>query len=144
MSARHRSREKAVQILYLWDMRDEPAEAAMEAFYGSLTAEEGTPADRDAFADELVTGVTREITTIDREIERGSENWKLGRMAAVDRNILRLAVYEMAYGGVAPAIVIDEALLLAKRFSGETSASFINGVLDAVKRNLERPDQPAP
>lgn len=144
MSARHRSREKAVQILYLFDMRDEPVEAALEAFYGSLTAEEGAPAGRDAFTDELVTGVAREIAAIDQQIECGSENWKLARMAAVDRNILRLAVYELAYAGVAPAIVIDEALLLAKRFSEETSASFINGVLDAVKRNLERPDQPEP
>ncbi len=73
---------------------------------------------------------------LDRRIETKSEHWKLERMPTVDRNILRLAVFEMTKSSTPPAVVIDEALELARQFSGEESVSFINGVLDAVNREL--------
>ncbi len=136
MPSRRRSREKALQILYLRDIRDETATNALSD-YGSLAAEEGeTEPETDAFTEELVSGVALQSADIDARITAHSEHWKLERMPVVDRNILRLAIYEMAFVRTPPAVVIDEALELARRFSGEASRSFINGVLDAVAREL--------
>ena len=80
---------------------------------------------------------------IDERITRHAEHWRIERMPAVDRNILRLAVYEMLSTPTPPAVVIDEALELARQFAGEESVHFVNGVLDAVRREL-RPAEPAP
>ena len=138
MPSRHRSRQRALQILYLWDMRRQAADDSITAFYGSLAAEEsGDPPERDRFADELAKGAIEETPEIDRRIGEHSENWRLERMPAVDRSILRLAIYEMMRQPTPPAVVIAEALALANRFSGEESAVFVNGVLDAVRRGLE-------
>ena len=139
MSSRHRSREKALQILYLRDMRKQPVEEAIEAFYSSLATEDDeTPPERDLFTEELVSGIALKTEEVDKQIEAHSKNWRLTRMSAVDRNILRLAVYEMSFAGTPAPISIDEALLLAERFSGDASIPFINGVLDAVKRSIEK------
>lgn len=83
----------------------------------------------------LVRGAAEQAPEIDRRIAEKSENWRLERMPAVDRNILRLAVYEMTGVGTPAPVVIDEALELARQFSGDESVSFINGVLDAVHRS---------
>jgi len=137
MSSRHRSRERALQILYLLDMRQQPVDEAIEAYYGSLAVDEGeSRPEPDLFTGELVSGVAMKTGELDARIEKSAENWRINRMAAVDRSILRLAVYEMLFVGTPPPIAIDEALLLAQRFSGDASVSFINGVLDAVKRGL--------
>lgn len=107
----------------------------MEAYYGILYSEESPQKpQRDAFMDELVAGTVARLEHIDQQITGHAEHWRIERMPAVDRNILRLAVYEMLFGGTPPPVVIDEALELARRFSNEESVQFINGVLDAVRR----------
>ncbi len=140
MPARHRSRQRALQILYQWDMTKQPVEEAISAFYTTLYSEEPDqqPPHHDAFMEELAKGTSEMAPDIDHRIAEKAENWKIERMPIVDRNILRLAIYEMSRKEIAAAIVIDEALELARQFSGEESVPFINGVLDAVHR--QNPD----
>ena len=90
-----------------------------------------------AFAQGLVQGTIEHREQVDALIREQADNWRLERMPAVDRNILRLAVYEMMQAETPPAVVIDEALELARRFSNEESVQFVNGVLDAVHRELD-------
>ncbi|HYL37307.1 MAG TPA: transcription antitermination factor NusB [Bryobacteraceae bacterium] len=136
MPARHRSRQRALQVMFLWDLRKQPIEEAIASFYETLSSEEETPqaALPDGFMETLVHGAVEKAPEIDQRIAEKSEHWRLDRMPAVDRNILRLAVYEMTEVGTPPAVVIDEALELARQFSGDESVAFINGVLDAVHR----------
>ncbi len=162
MASRHRSRERALQILYQWEMRrrleesfeerrreapENPEAApapktftvadATEAYYRSLGSEDDiAETARDPFAEELVNGVARYRRELDEVIARHSAHWRLERMSAVDRNILRLAAYEMMHVGTPAPIVLDEALKLAERYSGEKAVAFINGVLDAIRRSL--------
>jgi N utilization substance protein B len=89
----------------------------------------------DYFMESLVIGASEKAVEIDSRIAEKSEHWRLDRMAVVDRNLLRLAIFEMTGLGTPPAVVIDEALELARQFSGDESVSFINGVLDAVHRS---------
>jgi len=124
-----------LQILYQWDMTKQPVEDAIRSFYDTLYSEEDEARPgRDQFMEELAKGTSKAATDIDDQIAKKSENWKLERMPIVDRNILRMAIYEMSRNETPPAVVIDEALELARQFSGEESVSFINGVLDAVNR----------
>lgn len=127
-----------MQVLFAWDVRKQPIEDAIEAFYETLTSEEDSPrrVERDPFMEALVIGASEKAVAIDSRIAEKSEHWRLDRMAAVDRNLLRLAIYEMTEMGTPPAVVIDEALELARQFSGDESVSFINGVLDAVHRSI--------
>lgn len=134
MSSRRRSRQRALQILFLWDARRQPVEDVLDAYYDSLVAEEHP--GRDPFAAELVRGTIHHIEEVDERISRHAEHWRMERMPAVDRNLLRLAVYEMTYAGTPAAVAIDEALELARKFSNEESVQFVNGVLDAVHREL--------
>src|SRR5689334_5951667 len=138
MPARYRSRQRALQVLFLWDQRKQPIDEAISSFYESLSHEEEEPApahSHDEFMEALVRGASDRAPEIDRRIADKSEHWRLDRMPAVDRNILRLAVYEMTGVGTPPAVVIDEALELARKFSTDESVAFINGVLDAVRRD---------
>ena len=118
------------------DQRKQPVEEAISAFYDTLGSEEDVPkrTDRDEFMESLVRGTSDKAAEIDQRITERSEHWRLERMPAVDRNILRLAVYEMNELKTPVPVVIDEALELARQFSGDESVSFINGVLDAVHR----------
>lgn len=138
MSARHRSRQRALQVLFLWDLRKQAIDDAISSFYKTLGSEEEIPEETasDDFMEALVRGASERRGEIDRRIAEKSENWRLDRMPAVDRNILRLAVYEMTEMPTPAPVVIDEALELARQFSGDESVSFINGVLDAVHRGL--------
>ena len=139
MAARHRSREHALQILYQWDMRKQPVEESIAAFYGSLYSEESAARpERDEFLEQLVRGTVEKAGEIDALISGHAEHWRIERMPAVDRNILRLAIYELRNTGTPPAVAIDEALELARRFSTEESVQFVNGVLDAVNREGSR------
>ena len=124
-------------MLYLWDMREQPMESTLQEFYTSLAEEEEKLSQPDRFADQLVRGAVAHTTDIDRRILEHSEHWRLERMPVVDRNILRLAVYEMMNQDTPHAVVIDQALELARRFSTEEAVSFINAVLDAVRKGLE-------
>ena len=138
MPARHKSRQRALQVLFLWDKRRQDVDEAISSFYQTLGSEEETPVATppDGFMEELVRGTVAKAEAIDRRIVAKSENWRLDRMPVVDRNILRIAIYEMSELRTPPAVVIDEALELARQFSGDESVSFINGVLDAVHREI--------
>ena len=151
MAARHRSRQRALQVLYQWDMTKRPMEETISGFYDTLRAEgaPGEPAEepdeesqedasrngRDEFMEELAKGASEMAPDIDHRIAQKSAHWKLDRMPVVDRNILRLGIYEMSRQDTPAAVVIDEALELARQFSGEESVAFINGVLDAVHKD---------
>ena len=135
MAARHRSRKRALQVLFEWDMRGEPVDRAIAHYYDTLYSEESeTKPKPDKFMEELARGTVAQAAEIDKQIEAKSEHWRLERMPIVDRNILRLAIYELGQQAVPAPVIIDEALELARRFSGDESLSFINGVLDAVYR----------
>ena len=134
MASRRRARQRALQILFSWDARRRPVEEAVNEYYDSLCADE-TPA-RDPFVSQLVAGTVEHVAEIDERIARHAEHWRIERMPGVDRNILRLAVFEMTHAGTPAAVTIDEALELARKFSGEESVQFVNGVLDAVRREL--------
>jgi N utilization substance protein B len=136
MPARHRSRARALQVLFLWDLRKQDVGAAIASFYDTLGSEEDDPkpTDPDEFMETLVRGTVENSVSIDKIISDKSANWRIERMPAVDRNILRLAVFEMSDLRTPAAVAIDEALDLARQFSGDESVAFINGVLDAVSR----------
>ena len=134
MPSRRRSRQRALQILFLWDARRQPVDEAIGAYYDTLYSEE-QPA-RDPFVSELVRGTVEHIAEIDEQISKHAQHWRMERMPVVDRNILRLAAYEMIHAGTPPAVTIDEALELARKFSGEESVQFVNGVLDAIRREV--------
>jgi N utilization substance protein B len=132
MPARSRSRQRALQLLFLWDARRQPLEDVFSAYFDALYSEEHL--NRDAFAMELARGAVEHLSALDERIAKHADNWRMERMPAVDRNILRLGVYEMTYAGTPAAVVIDEAIELARKFSGDDSVQFVNGVLDAIHR----------
>jgi N utilization substance protein B len=134
MPSRRRARQRALQILFLWDARRQPVEDVIDAYYDALYSEEKL--ERDEFVAALVRGTVEHVAEVDAQITKHAEHWRMERMPAVDRNILRLAVYEMGRVGTPAAVAIDEALELARKFSNEESVQFINGVLDAVHREL--------
>jgi N utilization substance protein B len=136
MPARHRSRQRALQVLFAREHGSKSIEDAISAFYETLGSEESEPqrTPPDPFMEQLARGTAAKTAAIDQRIKASSENWRLERMAAVDRNILRLAVYEMTETETPAAVVIDEALELARQFSTDESVSFVNGLLDAIRR----------
>ncbi len=137
MAARHRSRKRALQVLFEWDMRRGPVDSAIEHYYGTLYSEESeTQPKPDKFMEELARGTVANAGEIDKKIEEKSEHWRLERMPVVDRNILRLAIYELNLNAIPAPIVIDEALDLARQFAGDESVSFINGILDAIHKEM--------
>ncbi len=137
MAARHRSRRRALQVLFEWDMRGGLIDSAIEHYYDTLYSEESDKQPKpDKFMEELARGTVTNAAGIDKQIELKSEHWRLERMPVVDRNILRLAIYELSTNSVEAPIVIDEALELARQFSGDEAVSFINGILDAVRREM--------
>jgi N utilization substance protein B len=144
--ARHRARQQALQLLFQWDVRRTPLEDIIRGYYDSLLLSEETLAKPrpDEFAEDLLRGVIEELPGIDERLTRNAAHWRLERMPVVDRNILRIAVYEMLRTDTPPAVIIDEALELARRFSGEESVHFVNGVLDAVRRELPAAAAPPP
>ena len=105
MSSRHRARERALQILFQWDARKGPIEDAITAFYDTLYSEQSeTKPEPDEFVEKLVRGVVENIAEIDRVVSQHAEHWRIERMPAVDRNVLRLAVYEMMSLDTPPAV----------------------------------------
>jgi len=144
-ASRHRSREAALQILYAIDLarHDEAQlEPAAQAMVESAAEHFELPEGARAFAKELVLGVASRRAQVDEILARHTRRWRVSRMAAVDRNILRLAVYELVHTDSPTAVVIDEAVELAARFGGDRSPAFVNGILDAAARSVrgERDD----
>jgi N utilization substance protein B len=132
MGARRKGRELAAQMLYQWDVSRAPVESVIES---SSELQVAGDAARE-FARSLVQGTIDRVEEIDGILMRTSEHWRLGRMSTVDRNVLRLAVYELLTGESPPGVVINEALEVAKRFSTPESAGFVNGILDAVNQEI--------
>lgn len=132
---RHRAREAALQLLYQWEVGWSGTEATAAADW--FWTDHPTPATRRTFATALVAGTTEHLDTIDPLIEAQAEHWRLSRMAVVDRMIMRMAVFELVYTDTPPAVVIDEALELARTFSGDEAVPFVNGILDGVRRHLD-------
>lgn len=138
MNVRRKARETALQVLYRMDMAED---AASEDYGGEMDGlAEGTEAR--LYCEELIKGVVRNRAEVDRLIEANSDNWTVARMAVVDRNILRVAVYELKYSDVPYKAVIDEAVELAKRFGSAESGAFINGIVDNARKAIDR-EEPA-
>lgn len=134
MGQRRRARECALQMLFQIDLAGGNPEEVFPGFWAGQQPEE----DVRAFAERLVRGVIRERARLDPIIAAAAENWRLERIATVDRNVLRIAVFELLHERDTPAVVcIDEAIEIAKRFGSEDSGGFINGVLDAIRRRVE-------
>ncbi len=145
MPARRKSRQRALQVLYMSDLTGMPVEETLRIFrehlYFAEREEElgldsASPAELDAFLETLACGTAACIAELDTLIAQHAEHWRLERMPHVDRSILRMAVYEMRDVGTPPPVVIDEALELARRYTGEEAIPFLNGVLDAIRKSL--------
>ncbi len=140
MGRRREGRETAVQFLYQADLNRESIDDLLEHFW---KIREAKPGVRE-FATELVRGVGAHREEIDALIKSATANYELGRLAAVDRNILRVAIYEMHHAlDVPPVVAINEAIEVAKRFGAEESGGFVNGILDRLKLDLKRPAREA-
>ena len=138
MGKRREGREAAVQLLFHWDMnvRQPLEEADLNWFWQLRAANQPTK----EFATRVAVGVIEEQVAIDEKISRYTANYELKRISAVDRNILRVAIYEMLFcNDVPPIVAINEAIDIAKKFGTEESGKFVNGVLDRVKLDLNRP-----
>ena len=137
MGQRRSARESALQVLYELEFHDDGPEAVLRRHWEDKKA---APAVRD-YAAWLVQGVAARRPEIDDLIQGRSSHWRVARMTPIDRNILRIAAFELLEETfLAPAIVINEAIEIAKRFSGDESAVFVNGVLDAVRKKLAGSD----
>ena len=136
---RHRGREAALQILYQWEIGRTDVEHAAQTFFGlQWPGSTPAPADLQHFAVELAHDTVRRLTTIDELIAGTAENWRPERMAVLDRLILRMAACELLQQrGTPPAIIINEALELARTFSTEDAVKFINGMLDGIRKKIE-------
>jgi transcription antitermination protein NusB len=134
VGGRRKAREFALQMLYQAEASGTPVGDVAAAFWD----DRDTPSDVRLFADRLARGTAASLLAIDAILAESLENWRLERLAIVDRNILRLAVYEFLHETETPPIVIiDEAIEVARRFGGEESWQFANGILDAIRKKLE-------
>jgi transcription antitermination protein NusB len=136
MGMRTKARECAFQMLYQWDITREPMDRVAGLFWQVRTA----PPETRTMAERLARGGQAEVASLDEAITAASTNWRFERIAAVDRNILRIAAYELMKEPQTPSsVIIDEAVEMAKRFGEADSPPFVNGVLDAVMRKVRGP-----
>lgn len=137
---RHRAREAALQILYQWEVGRAEVDRAIETFFDLQWADAQPPADTlREFASSLAWDTVRRLAEIDALIAASAENWRPERMAVIDRLILRMAVCEFVRDKDTPqAVVINEALELARTFSTEDAVKFINGMLDGIRKKMEQ------
>src|SRR5215510_3106779 len=141
MAARHRAREYALQMLYQAEVGAVPMTDVTEHFFDGGEV----PEEIARFARRLATGAAASRDEIDALLESAIENWRLERLGTVDRAVLRLAVFEFLHEPATPRIVvIDEAIEVAKRYGGEESGQFVNGILDALRKRLDAGDGEAP
>ena len=133
MPSRRKSREFAMQMLYQWEICGYTPAQVEATFFANQRADP----DVESFARDLFEGAVNDIDRLDRLVRQHADNWRLERMAAVDRNILRVALYELLHHLETPAAaVINEALEIARRFSTGDSVEFVNGVLDGIRKEL--------
>jgi transcription antitermination protein NusB len=136
MGARRKARICALQMLFQFDVARPGVDELIRTYWSEFGDENGDVA-RD-FSNGLTLGAISHLAEIDDLIKKRAENWRINRMAVVDRNILRLAIYEFLYESDTPkTVVINEALEIARRFSTFEATQFINGILDAIKRDLD-------
>ncbi|HTJ83425.1 MAG TPA: transcription antitermination factor NusB [Polyangiaceae bacterium] len=137
MGARTTARECALMILFGLEAEPGDADTAIRGFFATMATDLGILSDEDArtYTGELVRGVMADVAALDTKIGAASQNWRVERMSRVDRNVLRLAVWELEHG-VPRAVAIDEAIELGKRFGTEESGRFLNGILERVAKNL--------
>lgn len=135
MGKRRKSREFALQVLYQLEITKQDALQAIDQSIDNFS-----PAEKaDEFAKRIVMGVREHRQELDRLIEERSENWRLDRMTTIDRNILRIALFELLYcSEIPPKVTINEAIDLGKRYGSEESGSFINGILDRIQNEVIR------
>jgi N utilization substance protein B len=134
MGKRRRARELAIQVLYHLEYNPGNPEESFDTVCKSFLP----PKEIRSFAKDLVVGVWKNKEDLDKLISRASKNWRIERMSRVDRNILRIAVFEVLYmGEIPPKVSIDEAVELGKRYGTEDSGAFVNGVLDCIYNTLE-------
>jgi N utilization substance protein B len=151
-AARHRAREAALQMLYQWEVGRASAQEAVRTYWpgrdappspddehADLEPEEAVNEIGRAFANALMTGTIHRVAETDALIAAHAKNWRLERLAIIDRLILRMAIYELLAEPETPAkVIINEALELARTFSTDDAVPFVNGVLDAVRKVLDR------
>ena len=136
MGARRKARVCALQMLFQFDVSRPRVEDLTGSYWEAFGDEMGDVAQD--FSNQLALGAISHLDDIDELIKKRAENWRISRMAVVDRNILRLAIYEFMYETETPkTVVINEALEIARRFSTFEATQFINGILDAIKRDLD-------
>jgi len=138
MSSRHLSRSIAMQSLYEWDFSGKKAD--LEKTIERNIQEFGPGLEDKSLIWQLVTGVVQHLREIDKIVEKAAPQWPLDQIAIVDRNILRIGIYELLFGdktAVPPKVAINEAIELAKSFGGENSGKFVNGVLGTVYKEIQ-------
>src|SRR5262249_30388823 len=140
MGARRKARECALQMLFAADVAGTRGDQLARTFWSELSEGGLEPGAQD-FATRLAMGAVAHLDEVDERIRSRAEHWRISRMALVDRNVLRLAVYEFLHEPTPRTVTINEALEIARRFSTYEATQFINGILDAIKRDL---DQEAP
>lgn len=134
MGRRRKAREDTLRILFRLEFENKQIDKTLNQYWKSKKASE----EIKEYSTWLVNGVISDQAKIDNIIQQVSEHWRISRMALVDRNILRMAVFELLYEeNIAPAIVINEAIEIAKKYSGDEAATFVNGILDAVRKDLK-------
>jgi len=131
-----RSRARALQILYAWELQG--GSRSIPAVVNGVARLTGLQARILDRAEQLAAGVVNEVDALDAEVAQAAENWRMSRIAVVERNILRLGIHELHRGEVPPKVAIDEAVQLAHWFGGARAPGFVNGVLDAVAHSLGR------
>ncbi|MGH7710571.1 MAG: transcription antitermination factor NusB [Gemmatimonadaceae bacterium] len=133
---RRRARARAIQALYAWDLAGRMSAASLEQFADRLWSDLAVAREERDVAYRLISVVQVRVDEIDSGITAATRNWRLGRLGAIERAVLRLASAELIKGETPPRVVIQEAVTLAERFGTLESARFVNGVLDAIARQL--------
>ena len=140
MSRRSRAREIVLQILYQHDLNpDQPADVSQRFIHSRLNYDRSLV----AFAESLISGVQQHLAVLDERLEATAQNWKLSRMPATDRNVLRLGTFEILFTDTPDRVAINEAIELAKRYGTPNSAQFVNGILDRLMNHKPDDDQNA-
>ena len=136
MGSRRKARECALQMLFAADVAETPSDEVVRTYWSELGESDLDDTARE-FSTRLTAGTLANLQLLDDRIRSRAEHWRISRMAVVDRNILRLAVYEFLYEPTPRTVAINEALEIARRFSTYEATQFINGILDAIKRDLD-------
>lgn len=140
VTGRRQAREWAVQFLFQTEFNPGDLEPALADFWND---DEKKPSDRDRnYVNEVVQGVLEKQREVDRTITKYTDNWDVDRLGVLDRTVLRVATYEMLFrGDIPPVVSINEAVEIAKAYSGKDSGRFVNGVLDRIQKELKRPSR---